>query len=228
MNLEMEIVSLNDDRRRKVLFEPKCVVCSEFAGDTQILGGDQKGTLPAIDFDSKPIPHFFPVSPHLLTNADVITVQGKRTSGEVEYVSLKFEGEIYITVGSDHCDRAVESFSIAKSKQLCNKVIGRQMILYQELRPLRDVIKLSSYVQSMDRKVLYQSAALTDLMRLGSLLRSCPLNLDFDGAVLFSGTVPTITDIPAFSSHFYFQLEVLQRNFTISHDYAIEVLPEAI
>lgn len=229
MKLNMEIVSLENDQRRMVEFEPKLLVCAEFSGWKQILGGDQKASLEKSEGPLQDrTPHFFPVSPYLLTNERKITVQGKHTSGEVEYVALKFEGEVYLTVGSDHCDRQAETFSLAKSKQLCPKVMGRQMILHREVRPYRDELKLSSYVASYDRKVPYQSAFVADLMRLGSLIRSCPLNIDLNGAVMFSGTVPTVADIPAFTSHFYIQLDLARFNLSIAHDYAIEVLPEAV
>ena len=228
MKLTLEIVSIETDQRRTVEFEPKLVVCAEFYGWKQVLGGDQKASLDKNEETPlEKTPHFFPVSPYLLTNENKIVVQSRHTSGEVEYVALKFEDEIYFTVGSDHCDRQAEAFSFAKSKQLCPKIMARQMILHREIRSFRDELRLSSMVSSYDRRVPYQSAFIADLMRLGSLIRSCPLNLDFNGAVLFSGTVPTIADIPAYTSHFYFQLELARLNLTLAHDYAVEVLPEA-
>ena len=229
MKLNMEIVSLENDHRRMVEFEPKLLICAEFSGWKQVLGGDQKASLEKTEGGLlERTPHFFPVSPYLLTNDDRIVVQGKHTSGEVEYVALKFEDEVYLSVGSDHCDRQTETFSLGKSKQLCPKVMARQMILHREIPPYRDELKLSSFVASYDRKVPYQSAFVADLMRLGSLIRSCPLNIDLNGAVMFSGTVPTIADMPAYASHFYFQLELARFKLSIAHDYAIEVLPEAV
>ena len=40
-------------------------------------------------------------SRYLLTNEDVIEVQGPQTSGEVEYAAIFDGGEIFISVGSD-------------------------------------------------------------------------------------------------------------------------------
>lgn len=228
MKLKMEIVSLESDDRRTVEFEPSLVVCAKYTARLPIGEEMPISTLAlAGNEPSADMPLYFPVSPYLLTNEDRIIVQGKHTAGEVEYVALKFENEIYMTVGSDHSDWMCESFSVAKSKQLCPKVIARQMILHRELRPHRDEIKLSSFIESGSRKAPYQSAYLADLMRLGSLIRYCPLNLDFNGAVLFSGTVPSIADRPVFSNHFFFQLELARFNFRILHDYAIETVPEA-
>ncbi|MDD5544284.1 MAG: DUF2848 family protein [Acidobacteriia bacterium] len=229
MSLTLEIVSLENDHKRTVRFDPVFLLCAEFSGRKEQLAEEQRASTQGPDpARGHKTPQFFPISPQLLTNADKIIVNGKRTSGEVEYVALKFEGEIYITVGSDHSDRSLESSAFSKSKQVCPKVVAHQMILHRELRPYPDELRLSSHVQSMDRKVLYQSASVADLMRLGSLLRSCPLNLDFEGAVLFSGTIPTIADIPVFSPHFYFQLEFPRYQFTIAHDYAVETLPEVV
>lgn len=229
MKLPLEIVSMDSDKKRTVEFEPRTIVCAGFAGPQQYLGGDQKATARTAPGSSGSAGlQYVLVSPYLLTNENKIIVQGKHTSGEVEYVALKFEDEIYITVGSDHCDRQAERYSMSKSKQLCMKVMARQMILHRELRPYWEEIKLASSVASYHRAVAYQSASVADLMRLGSLIRRCPMNLDFNGAVLFSGAPPIITTIPVFSPHFYFRLDLPRFKFSIAHDYAVEMLPEVL
>jgi hypothetical protein len=228
MKLQFEVISLESDLIRIIEFEPRMVVCAEFSSGRQVLGGDQKSFLNRVEGDRfGPAPHFFPVSPSLLTHENHIVVQGKHTSGEVEYVAIRHQNEIYIGVGSDHCDRQAESFSLAMSKQLCPKVVARQVILHREVRPHRDNLKLSASVKSQDRIVPYQQGSLADLMRLGSLIRNCPFALNFNGAVLFSGTLPTISGIPSFSRHFYFQMDLLGSKLSISHDYEVEVLPES-
>mgnify|MGYP003623757883 CR=1 FL=1 len=69
-------------------------------------------------------PTLFPLSARLLSTAGVAQVQCADTSGEVEYVLLMQDGRIYLTVGSDHSDRALENFSVAKAKQVCPDVIA--------------------------------------------------------------------------------------------------------
>jgi hypothetical protein len=227
MTLKLEIVSFETPGLRVIEFEPRLLVCAEFTGPQQILGGDQKASWVRTEGKTSPRRlQFYPVSPYLLTTEHKISVQGRHTSGEVEYVAFRFEDEVFITVGSDHCDRDEEANSIACSKQLCPKVIARQAIRHTELRPYRGEIKLSSFVESYSRKVPYQLALVADLIQLGSLIRTCPLDLNFNGAVLFSGTVPIMAEIPAFSPHFYFRLELPRFQFLIEHDYAVETLPE--
>jgi hypothetical protein len=228
MKLPFEIISLESDQIHTIEFEPRMVVCAEFSSGRQVLGGDQKFLLNRVEASRfGTAPHFCPVSPYLLTHENRIVVQGKHTSGEVEYVAIRHQDEIYISVGSDHSDRQAESFSLAMSKQLCPKVVARQAILHRELRPHRDGLKLSASVQSHDRIVPYQQGSLADLMRLGSLIRNCPFDLNFNGAVLFSGTLPTISGIPSFSRRFYFQMDLPGSKLSISHDYEVEVLPES-
>jgi len=227
MKLRFEVVSLESDLTRIIEFEPRMVVCAEFSGGRHGLGGDHKPLVNKMEGGRfGPSPHFYPVSPSLLTHESNIVVQGKHTSGEVEYVAIRHQDEIYIGVGSDHCDRQAESFSLAMSKQLCPKVVARQVILHGEVRPHRDELTLNASVKSHDRIVPYQQGSLADLMRLGSLIRNCPFDLNFNGAVLFSGTLPTISGIPSFSRHFYFHMELPGSKLSISHDYEVEVLPE--
>ena len=45
-------------------------------------------------------------SRYLLTTGDAIEVQGSITSGEVEFVVFQGADELYVGMGSDHCDRS--------------------------------------------------------------------------------------------------------------------------
>ncbi|RUX85921.1 DUF2848 domain-containing protein, partial [Mesorhizobium sp. M7D.F.Ca.US.004.01.2.1] len=71
-------------------------------------------------------PAIYPVIPALLSQADRHEVYGTDTTPEVEFVLFGHEGEVFVTVGNDQCDTAVEAAGMAeKSKNLCQKVVAR-------------------------------------------------------------------------------------------------------
>jgi hypothetical protein len=104
-------------------------------------------------------------SRYLLTNEDVIEVQGPHTSGEVEFVALRHGGNFYISVGSDHNDRSLEAlwtamlgkvYDTAKTKQMVPAAVAKDAWLYDDVRDHWDEIVLKSFVTVSDRRVLYQ------------------------------------------------------------------------
>jgi len=70
------------------------------------------------------IPAFYQLAPELLTTDATVSVTGPATSGEVEPVILRRDGDYYLTVGSDHTDRDLERSSIDDSKAACPKPIA--------------------------------------------------------------------------------------------------------
>src|SRR5579872_2964020 len=70
------------------------------------------------------VPILMPMPRHLVTTDTWIEVRDGVTSGEVEYVLLFDGARLWVTVGSDHTDRALERVDIAKSKQLYPNVIA--------------------------------------------------------------------------------------------------------
>src|ERR1700758_3123389 len=51
------------------------------------------------------IPEAFIVTPELATTDSTVKVEHQQTSGEVEYVLVMANQNMYVTVGSDHTDR---------------------------------------------------------------------------------------------------------------------------
>ena len=68
------------------------------------------------------IPLYYRVAENQLTQAPRIQVVGADSSGEVETLVFMAEGEMYVSLTSDHTDRKLESRSVALSKQLCAKL----------------------------------------------------------------------------------------------------------
>ena len=61
------------------------------------------------------VPTLYPKPSWGLTQKDVIQVEGRETSGEIEFFMLSDESRIYVGVASDHTDRALERIDIRNS-----------------------------------------------------------------------------------------------------------------
>ena len=60
------------------------------------------------------VPLYYRVGANLLTQAPAIEALGAQSSGEAEPVLFFAAGEWWLTVGSDHTDRQVETYSVAR------------------------------------------------------------------------------------------------------------------
>jgi hypothetical protein len=128
-------------------------------------------------------PVFYRVSSSRLSTA--LEIEATATSsGEVEPVLLKHEGRLWVGVGSDHTDRDVEKYSVAVSKQLCDKPLARSFWLYEEVANHWDHLILRSWI---DDDVLYQEDSLVTLLPPDEILRLAEPQLD-DGTLMFCGT----------------------------------------
>jgi hypothetical protein len=157
------------------------------------------------------VPIIFPVLSHNITTAHKIEVIGGKTSGEVEFALLLNKGEIFVGVGSDHTDREVERNSIAKSKQICQNVLSSQVWRYKDVESRWDDLLLQSWVKQTegDDWFLYQKALLRNIIpaaELISLVKSGVKDGDCEGLVIFSGTIPCITEEIIFGSGFRSEL----------------------
>lgn len=175
------------------------------------------------------VPTLFALGNHLLTTADEIQVHGDETSGEVEYVLFRHQGEIFVTVGSDHTDRRLEKHSIPKSKNLCLNVIAPEAWPYAEVKDHFDQLLLECWVTRAGQESLYQkdyTAALigpeywleTLRQRLGDLA---------DGTVLFSGAIGTVEGLVS-GEAYSFSISDPLLNRSIRHRYDCHVLTGAI
>ena len=187
-------------------------------------------------------------SRYLLTNEDTIEVQGPQTSGEVEYVAIFVDEEIFVSVGSDHNDRTLyylwtqalgKVVDSAKSKQMCPAVVAKTAWRYEDVRDHWDKLNLKSFMTVGGAKLPYQDFKLAELVDLEYHLRINP-SLKENGTVLFGGSSEMISAVSPtvykgqasiqgliFPEDFAFELvdPVLQRK--ISHSYTIASLEEA-
>jgi hypothetical protein len=159
------------------------------------------------------VPLFYRVSASRLTTAPEIEAPAP-SSGEVEAVLLRHRGRLWVGVGSDHTDREVESYSVAVSKQMCDKPIGRTFWAYEDVAEHWDRLVLRSWV---DDGVLYQEGPLSSLLHPDELLRRVEPPM-VDGTLLFCGTIAAIGGVrPALAFRYELMDPVLSRAIEASY-----------
>ena len=90
-------------------------------------------------------PLYYRVGASLATQAGRVQVLGEASSGEAEAVLIgSTEHGMLVAVGSDHTDRAFEAQSVAVSKQMCPKPLGRDVWRYDDVAPRWDALRLES------------------------------------------------------------------------------------
>ena len=103
-------------------------------------------------------------------------------------------GEVYVTVCSDHTDRAAERLDIALSKRACHKVIGSAAWRLEDVAARWDDLRVRSWIGT-DASSLYQDGTLGALLPPRELLAAVPWREEPACYVLLCGTVPTIGGI---------------------------------
>ncbi len=170
-------------------------------------------------------PIYFPLSNDLATTSTSIQVLGAESSGEVEYALLfRDKGEVFVTVASDHTDRAFERYGIQPAKQLCPKVLAPEIWPYDEVRGHWDHLVLRCWAIRQDERTLYQQAEVAELLPPEywfDILTET--NIVQPGLVFLGGTPSTIAGW-VFAEAYELELEdpILRR--MIQHRYEIEVL----
>lgn len=172
------------------------------------------------------VPLYYRASAALLTQADAIQVLGDDSSGEVEPVLIGTPDRLWVTVGADHTDRNVESYSIAVSKQVCPKPVGRTAWRFEDIEPHWDQLILRSHVTEAGRKVLYQESTLAEIRRPRDLVagwRNGDKRLPA-GVAMFCGTMGALGGIRP-SPRFDMELEDPVLGRKIVHGYTVQSLP---
>lgn len=175
------------------------------------------------------VPTVYPVSNSLVTTSRAIQVQHKDTSGEVEYVVIVGDGELYVTVGSDHSDRVLEQKSIPLAKQACPNVLAPDVWRFQDVEAYWDELRIRSWVSQEGDWLLYQEALLSEILPVQALLELAGRLLGGvpAGLVLFSGTIAAKGGLIC-GDGYRIELEDSVAGNRIRHEYSVEVLPPAI
>jgi hypothetical protein len=181
------------------------------------------------------VPLFYRVAVNQLSQSDCIEVIGNASSGEAEPLIFTHQGELFVSLASDHTDRQLEAHSVALSKQLCVKPVARAAWPLREVITHWDSLILRSWIKENGEFRLYQQGYLASLRTPDDLLdrylsgQQVPeggltVPLPRDGLAMACGTVAAIGGIrPATEFRMELVDEVLGR--TISHGYRSIELP---
>lgn len=171
------------------------------------------------------VPMFYRVAASLLTQDASIEVVGTASSGEVEFIIVAIGGILYVGIGSDHTDRAVETYGVTVSKQVCPKPIGRGLWPLASVRAHWDQLVLRSYVTRQGKRSLYQEGPVARMLDPNDLLAKLagdrtelPQN-----TVMFCGTLPVIGALEG-GEVFEIELEDPVLGRTLRHRYNVHSL----
>ena len=139
------------------------------------------------------IPLFMVFPPWLMSQEPSITVAGSHTSGEAEIVVVVDGDEAFVTVGSDHTDRALEAVDIVASKGVCPKPVASTGWAASALDGRWENLALCSRI---DGGVVYQDGSAAANLPPLELVAAIPWADQRPRCfVAFTGTVPVIGDI---------------------------------
>ncbi len=135
-------------------------------------------------------PSIFRVARYLLTQDDEFEVQGTMTGGEGEVVAIRDGNEIFISVGSDQCDRELDPLFPDKPKQMCPHPVAATAWPYAEVHDHWDEMRIQSTVTVNGRAVPLQDSRLDALVSLDDLLDMATVQSLPNTAFLFCGSSP--------------------------------------
>ena len=168
------------------------------------------------------IPLFIVFPPWLISQAPTITVASSETSGEAEIVVVVDGDEAFVTVGSDHTDRALEAVDIVASKGVCPKPVATSGWAAAVVGDRWKDLTLRSRI---DGDVVYQDgSAAANLPPLDLVAGIGWAGRPPRCFVAFTGTVPVIGGIRPSAS---FSAELSGPGLPpLELDYRVETVPE--
>lgn len=173
----------------------------------------------------KQVPLIMEVAPWLLTDSERFSVQGFRTSGEVEFVMVHSPetGAWHVGVGSDHGDLELEKFDGAMAKQMGPKVLSRELWNYDEVKDHWDTLQMRSWVTVDGKRRLHQSASVSVMLHPDSLMQLIAerMKADTGGMVIYSGTITCLGPL-VFPTGFEAELFDPVMNRRLSLAYTVE------
>lgn len=172
------------------------------------------------------MPVYYRAAVTCLTQESRIQVLGNTTSGEVEPVLFSMSDGLWLGIGSDHTDRTLETQSVALSKQICPKVVGRGVWDCREIAAHWDsIIVRSLIIEGKGKPVAYQEGTLGQILSPVTLVEGYAgsAGLPF-GTLMFCGTFPAKGGIRQ-ASTFIMEMEDPLLKRRLRHSYEIETLP---
>lgn len=172
------------------------------------------------------VPLYYRVAANQLSQQECMQVVADGSSGEVEAFVFTDQGRWLVSLVSDHTDRKLEAHSVALSKQLCVKPVGRDAWLFDDVSDHWDQLVLRSWIIEDNKKVLYQEGPMAQLQPPADLMRDYFGDSGLpSGWGMSCGTVGTQGSIRHAAS---FEMELFDPvlNRSLTHSYTLDILPE--
>jgi len=210
-----------------VAFKPSHVFNGSFAGRDSAEVAKHIEELKASGLDipqPKQIPSLYAIGCHLMTTDDRIQTHGDQHSGEIEYALLWHDGDILLSVGSDHSDLWLEQYSTPKSKNLCQNVMSPVCWRYADVAAHFGQLRLDCEVQVGGKWKAYQRDGVAALLPPSYWIEDLVSRVDdVEGLVFFSGTINALDGL-ATGEAYRIKLTDPILDRSIQHEYACEII----
>jgi hypothetical protein len=218
----------SDGRAESVLLTWDLCVAIGYAGRNQKAVKDHIDELAKAGVPAPyAVPAMYWIEPERVFSLRRLSVVGEATSGEAEFFMARDEGgDLFMTLASDHTDRALETVSVSKAKQACSKIVAPVFWKVSDIREHWDKIEISSEIPEGRGYRVYQKGTLGDLLlpeRLEELARE---DAPLAGKIsLFSGTLAAVGGI-VHAGEFRMRLFDPILNRAVRFAYTVAVLPD--
>ncbi len=171
-------------------------------------------------------PIFYRVAAARLTTGAEIEAVGDQSGGEVEFVLLQHDGRMWVGTGSDHTDRAVETYGVTVSKQMCDKPLAPTFWAFDDVAPHWDRLLLRSHVIENGERKVYQDGPITAMLAPLDLIGRCLENGNRlpEDTLMYCGTLPARGGVRP-TARFEYEIEDPVLGRKISHAYSVRTLP---
>jgi hypothetical protein len=173
-----------------------------------------------------PAPRIYPIATHALTTGTEAEAQSSHSSGEVEIVLLLAD-QLYVGVGSDHTDRALEKTSIPWSKQVTPNVLAPVMWPFEAMRARWDDCVMRSWVDGR----LYQDVPVAAFLHPDDVLRIVRERvpgMPRRDVLIFCGTIVSLDKALGFGRRWEIEMEDPKAGRRIRHGYEVVNLLDAV
>lgn len=226
MDMKAMLIEVGKEKSLEIMVNR--VYCVGYASRNQEKVREHIKELEKIGVPAPPrTPTVYSIDSDMLTSNNEIKVQGNKTSGEVEAVLFVQKDKIFVSIGSDHTDRELETISIEKSKQVCKKPVSNEVWDYDAIKDHWDSLILRAWITDGKGKHIYQEGQLKELLSVPDLLNVIKheISKSIEGVAIYSGTVPA-QDGLASAAIWDLELEdpILKRK--IKHHYEVKIIAE--
>lgn len=188
-----QTVTLKHNEKQKD-FTVEQVICIGYSGRNQEKVQEHIDELADMGIPRPPqVPTLFPMRLTSVITNGKMQVIGEQTSGEAELVFIfgDSEEEVFVTVGSDHTDRELETVHIGKSKQVCEKPVAETVWKVEEVEEHWDEMILKTDIQVNGEWSLYQEEKVSAILPFEKIKNALKdRNIQLIRSIFYAGTVP--------------------------------------